>query len=286
MKAELEVFLPGRAAEKGTYTVAWLSVAQWKSELIVGDFQRIEVVNGETLWLHQTFGADPKWGGELFHDVPKVALFAKKFDNYQVRSIQDEAVEGVKARCVEVMRSNMPPENYCVDNQRGLLVSARLVDFEDEDKPLMTCHFQDYAKFREKMIPRSISCEEAGKGSFAIRTELQSDLPAAELSFAPPNDSYRLKYCTGILTPPRLHKQSPRIKYPKGKPEAPLNPVVLWGIVGEDGRVHNLSVVQSQGPLFDNATTQAAESWIYKPATCDGSAISGQMVLRVNFRKH
>ncbi len=60
--------------------------------------------------------------------------------------------------------------------------------------------------------------------------------------------------------------------------------VVLWVIVGTDGRIHNLRVYRSLGMGLDEKAIQAIKEWRFEPGRKNGTAVAVQVSVEVNFR--
>ena len=60
--------------------------------------------------------------------------------------------------------------------------------------------------------------------------------------------------------------------------------VVLWLVVGQDGRTHNIRVQQTLGMGLDEKATEAIRRWRFEPARKDGVPVAVQINVEVNFR--
>jgi TonB family protein len=60
--------------------------------------------------------------------------------------------------------------------------------------------------------------------------------------------------------------------------------VVLWLIVGPDGRPRDLRVSRSLGMGLDERALQAVRQWKFEPALKDGHPVAVQMNVEVSFR--
>lgn len=60
--------------------------------------------------------------------------------------------------------------------------------------------------------------------------------------------------------------------------------VVLWAIVGTDGRVHEIRVQQSLGMGLDEKAIEAVRVWRFEPARKNGQPVAVQVNVEVNFR--
>ena len=60
--------------------------------------------------------------------------------------------------------------------------------------------------------------------------------------------------------------------------------VVLWCVVGADGRVHDVRVSRSLGLGLDEKAMEAVKQWKFEPARKDGQPVAVQINIEVNFR--
>ncbi len=60
--------------------------------------------------------------------------------------------------------------------------------------------------------------------------------------------------------------------------------VVLWVVVGADGRPHDIKVQRSLGLGLDEKAVEAVKQWKFEPARKDGQPVAVQINVEVNFR--
>jgi TonB family protein len=60
--------------------------------------------------------------------------------------------------------------------------------------------------------------------------------------------------------------------------------VVLWVVVGPDGRVHDIRVQRTLGMGLDERAVEAVKLWKFDPARKDGQPVAVQVNIEVNFR--
>ena len=60
--------------------------------------------------------------------------------------------------------------------------------------------------------------------------------------------------------------------------------VVLWVIVGNDGRTHQIRVQRTLGMGLDEKAIEAVRTWRFEPARKDGVPVAVQVNVEVNFR--
>lgn len=80
-----------------------------------------------------------------------------------------------------------------------------------------------------------------------------------------------------ILTPdPDYSEEARKAKY--------QGTVVLWLIVGPDGRPRDVKVARSLGMGLDQKAIEAVKNWKFEPAQKDGKPVAVQINVEVNFR--
>jgi TonB family protein len=60
--------------------------------------------------------------------------------------------------------------------------------------------------------------------------------------------------------------------------------VVLWMIVGPDGRPRDIRVARSVGMGLDEKALEAVRTWRFEPARKDGRPVAVQINVEVSFR--
>jgi TonB family protein len=60
--------------------------------------------------------------------------------------------------------------------------------------------------------------------------------------------------------------------------------VVLAATIGTDGKILDLDVVHSMGPLLDKASLEAVRDWRYRPTTIDGTPVVVETRVTVMFK--
>jgi TonB family protein len=60
--------------------------------------------------------------------------------------------------------------------------------------------------------------------------------------------------------------------------------VLLWVVVGPDGRPRDIRVQRSLGMGLDEKAIEAVKQWRFEPARKDGQPVAVQVNIEVNFR--
>jgi len=88
----------------------------------------------------------------------------------------------------------------------------------------------------------------------------------------------------GTITEP-MRFDGPHPRYPEQARSEGINgAVVMEVVIGEDGSVREVEVVQSNANVLSEAAVEAVEQWTFKPATLEGVPVAVRYILTVNFR--
>lgn len=87
----------------------------------------------------------------------------------------------------------------------------------------------------------------------------------------------------GVSAPRPLYQPDPEYSEEARKAKY-QGTVVLWVVVGPDGRVHNIRVQRTLGLGLDEKAVEAVRLWKFDPARKDGQPVAVQITVEVNFR--
>lgn len=87
----------------------------------------------------------------------------------------------------------------------------------------------------------------------------------------------------GVTSPRILYAPDPEFSEEARKAKY-QGTVVLWLVVGPDGRAHDIRVQQSLGMGLDEKAIEAIRQWRFEPGRKDGVAVAVQVNVEVNFR--
>ncbi len=87
----------------------------------------------------------------------------------------------------------------------------------------------------------------------------------------------------GVLAPRAVYAPDPEFSEEARKAKC-QGTVVLWLIVGPDGRTHDIRVQRSLGMGLDEKAIEAVQRWRFEPARKDGVPVAVEVAVEVNFR--
>jgi len=87
----------------------------------------------------------------------------------------------------------------------------------------------------------------------------------------------------GVSTPRVIYAPDPEFSEEARKAKF-QGTVVLWVVVGADGRTHDIRIQRSLGMGLDEKAVEAIREWRFEPGRKDGIAVAVQVNVEVNFR--
>jgi TonB family protein len=272
LTAHFQILDPLLGDMEGTYLEVWVSTQQWRREINAGAYHLIEVGNEKTRWALNSLTFE----SSRFQQVQALLSHTElDLEQFKVKKVHDETNAGVRVRCVEIRRERND-DSFCFDGASGAPVSA-VLRFGDRGETAYA--YSDYAKFGSHSYPlrfRKLSDRTALE---ATGTSLVLEPSPQQSLFDPPVGSQEMPNCRKTEPPTPLKHPDP--EYPRG--ETGSAALVLWTVVGPDGRIREAKVARSGGGGFDAAALKAVRGWIFKPAICSGSGQPVPVGINVEF---
>src|SRR2546425_7854107 len=277
MKASLRVLGKG-PADEGNYSEIWVSREQWRREIEVGSFRRVEVGGPKKDWLLDSGKVIPGTAPVL-----KTLSLGSMPKKLKVKEIVNKDLGGVAALCVQ-SETDLGNEVFCIDPK-----TETLLIHESRSRASRSSHFsyvyRNYEKFGDHLFPRSVQYRSEGEAEVEINvSELNSEDSPNPSDFTPLSGALETTNCLpNEMTPPRT-LSAPGPDFP-GHAHTNEALVILWMIVGVDGRAHDIQVVRSGGDIFDTEAVRTVGRWRFEAPRCRGEAVAAPINVEVNFRR-
>ena len=137
----------------------------------------------------------------------------------------------------------------------------------------------DFFPFAGALMPGKITYSYGGNISIEISqtmTELVDATP--NVLAAPPNATIQ-KMCTTFRRPMGVSMPQPK----QGTLDSHYE-VLVRGFVGEDGKVRQAVVQESERPELNEEALIVAQKWVFTPAMCDGKPYATDVALTLHFQ--
>jgi len=267
------VFDADAKAREGSFTRTVLQGVGRREETLFGDFHVVSVWTGETLATTDMHPVAPREVATLMQLTP---INLVHFDASDViREITDKDVVGRAAHCIEfdtIVGARHDANELCVDAANSTLLSERLGDESIENS-----HFFSFAGV---LLPGKITYSVSGNEKMEI-TQTMTVLTDGTNVLAEPPNAILGHLCTTFR---RAIGQSMAQPAP-GRGGRDWD-VVLRGLIGVDGKVHDALVQSSDRPDLNAEALALIAQWTFVPAMCNGrpNPSDASFVLHFNAR--
>jgi TonB family protein len=259
----------------GTYTEIWLSNSRWRRETIVNNIHRIEVGTADRIWRLDNSTDFPESAARL-PDLMNV--FPQPSRTFEFESITDVTDQKIAEQCATTLPGPQKEKyRFCFDQKSGALLAKLSPEFRPKNLTDYSCFYGIFRKFGDFWFPREMAClEDKHRTLEAKIEELSVELSPDAALFQPPQGA--LELCsTKPVNPTVLAGVGPSISSNSERL------VVLRVSVNAKGKPQDIAVSESGGKRLDEAAIEAVGKWRFKPATCNGQPIPGQVNLRFSF---
>lgn len=258
--------------QEGTFRRIVIQGGGRREETTFGDYHATELWTDSGLNAARTSELPP----------PEVDTVMRITPFYHVWFADDDVIHAIVAkggaegqlRCIvfDTIRGQRTDDNeICVNASSGALASQKIGSEFIE--------YSEYYPFAGAMLPGKISYASGGVRKLEIKqmTVELKDSPESVLT-APPNAPLRA-WCKTFK--PAIGQSMPQPKEGRGSSDVD---VVIRGMIGKDGRVHQ-AVIQSaeRGDLGEEALTLVQQQWVFAPAVCNGQPNEEEDTFVVHF---
>jgi len=259
-------------AQEGNFSRVVVQGTGRRDEMNLGGYHLVNIFTGKQVAVE---GADQMVPARLIDVARLTPIYLVNFDSQDViHEIVDREVGGAMARCIEfdtVHGQKSDSNEICVDPDTGTLVRQKLGEEEIENS--------EFFPFAGVLMPGKITYSFAGKFQIEISqtmTELTDATPNM-LSAPPSAEIHHL--CTTFRRPLGISTPQP----PGGRLNGDYD-VVVRGLVGEDGKVHQAVVQESERPDLNAEALRLVQQWVFTPAMCDGKPYITETALTLHFQ--
>ena len=268
----------GNPTQKGTYEYWWESAKVHRSSWSRTDATRTEWHTIDEKMFYRATGDrlfyfEHELEQLLFSPVPDLArldpaAFELKKDQLEIGKIKLPCAE-IKAR----MRSNgttpilpgVPAGSFCFDPLLPLIRIEHLFNS-------VYVEFNKLTKLQDRVLAREIDISDGRHKLLVFDVDEAEEIPHDNAALIPPADATvaAAQGKSSSLSQGVLAKKVPPV-YPLAAKASRISGVVILDtVVGTDGRVRDIRVLETPSPLLTSASRDAVAQWQYAPFVVDG----------------
>lgn len=258
--------------QEGSFSRVVIQGTGRREETTFGDYHVVNVWTRERLATAGAKGLVPPAVIEVIRLTP---FYHVSFDEADViQAITDRKVGDRALRCVDfdtVTGYKTQNNELCVDGANGTMVSLHVGNEFIE--------YSDFFPFAGALMPGKISYSFLGlprleiSQTMSVLTEVTPNVLAA-----PPN-ALVLQAC---ITFRRAFGES--MPQPKPGNGGGDFDVLVRGVIGTDGKVHDAVVQSSERSDLDAEAVNVMQQWVFTPARCDGRPVFTEASFTLHFQ--
>ena len=291
LDAEIRLLQMKSGEIEAAYSMVWASEKQWRSEWSARGYSEIYLRGNGATWHLRNVKDEPvrmmqfEWALSALSKRHKDSPFN---DGSKVQpskyKISSKKIDGEAAQCVETFVDSALMDRVCVDKASGL--PLRITN------SFGTYEYGEYESFRNSSFPARIRVLEGTYVVLEAKLKMREATPDKALFVPPPGseetkdspcaDSHGIFVDHTDMHGSLLEKKQPI--YPQyARTNHQTGTVMMLALIGKDGSVQRLRVIQSAGPDLDKAALDAVKQWRYKSFLRCGEPVAVESTLVVNF---
>lgn len=282
IRAELGVAGTSGTTAQGDYIFNWVSPTQWREEIKFANYERLRVRDTKGYWQKSTLDYQPM----LIYELSGM-LHVK--DVLRVRSgqtlgkVKRRQKGGVRQSCVAVNWVRSTDRILCFDESNGALIS---IEYPQKDReappPVSLIEFGAFHSVGAKLVPFEIQAFKNEKSIATVKVLEVTEVKEVNAAlFNPPSDAVLWPQCEDMEDAAPIERVP--LNYSPLSQAIGMKRVILYGVVGENGSLSNVTVIQGANPDMDKAAFEAFRRWRYKPAQCGGTPIRVETSMYFDF---
>jgi TonB family protein len=198
-----------------------------------------------------------------------------QFDGEDViRTIGDRDVLDRNARCIvfDTIKGQETQTNneVCVERGSGVLLEVKLGPEFIE--------YSDFFPFAGALLPGRINYSLAGVKKLEITQSMILLNDSVESALVAPAEAQVRKFCTTFRRPFGTAMPQP----PAGNGGGSVD-VIVHGMVGTDGRLHEATVQKSERSDLNEEALSLVKQWTFTPGVCNGQPNADEIYLTLHF---
>jgi TonB family protein len=266
-----------RAPTQGHLTLKWEATDHWWRKVAMGDFEQIEIRNGERLYTKRNTEFTPVRIGELIG----LLLFAEDSEKLVVKKRKEQSENGIELLCLRVEgEARGKNHQVCLNSASHEIMSDEWQEPPDERRREQYSSYFDFGRHR---YPRKLQL--LVNGSVVITANVK-DMTANvfdQALFLPPKGAIERRQCKDMKH--AVPVKTPDPAYPPSARENRLmGDTMVAMTVLTDGSVSDIRLIGTAAHSMDDATLQTLKGWKFKPAMCGSEPVVSDIEVTVSFR--
>jgi hypothetical protein len=241
--ARVRLFDEKGQTREGTYDLLWKSPTTWQDELRFADFSQVRIADVDKLFVSRKTPSLPLEVFQLLKllDFPNLLRFSPEA---KAQKLRERTRNGSHERTLEIaLPGRSPWKIISLDGSSPIPIR---VEYKGSH---FGYQFENYVAFNGHQYPRSLIEFDSNKSLIQVQVQELTDATLDASSLVPPQDARWLRWCLHPDPARRVDLDPFKVTPIPGplRGGALEHPVAIYGVIGTDGKWHNLAVVKSAG---------------------------------------
>jgi hypothetical protein len=267
-----QVFGSDQSVRDGTFTRVVIQGTGRRDETTFGNYHLVDVIANGGMSRAQNQPVAPPEVKTLMRVTP---IYHVSFNDQDViHMITNRELDGRAARCIDfdtVTGQKNQPNEICLDAGTGAIVLEKLNEERIE--------YHDFFAFAGALIPARIDYFSTAASSMEIKQSMTVVTESIPNVLVAPPDAVAWVNCQPYR---RAFGQS--MPQPKPGNGAGQIDVVVRGMIGRDGRIHDAVIDTSERPDLNAEAINIIHQWVFTPPMCDNQPSSAEASFTLHFQ--
>jgi TonB family protein len=280
LSATVTVTLENKGPLQGKYLFLKNSDGNWREELTLSGYHRLRVGDEHNYWQLRNAEYDPL----LIQNIEELVDFPRQLNiekKWKFTKLSKMKIDGAELLCQRTKEDPIHMETICFDPSSSELVyrDNGMANFQSTSK-ISSARFSDFQGIAEKRFPTSLRGFSGKKLLVDIHVDELKEAPDLEAKlFTAPTGASRWLSCP-LKLKNRIQPDYPQAYRNRGEQGV----VTFYAVIGEDGKISKLFLIQSAGNDLDKTSTAAVFQWVYEQPLCDGIPAPAETTIDIIFR--
>ena len=277
LELEVDFVAQLNVPEEGHLTLKWKDKNQWWRRVAMGNFEQIDIKNGEMLYTLRSTGFTPVRIGELL----SLLQFPGTSEGLTVTKKKERKENGVEMTCLRVEgESRGKHHDLCINSVSQEILRNEWQEPPDEKR---VEEYSDYREFEGRRYASRLQLLVNGMKVLTATVVNIASTPFEPALLVPPKGAIERRKCEGWKH--AIPMKTPDPAYPKSASEnRMMGDTTVAMTVQIDGSVSDIQLIGSAVRSMDEATLQTLKSWRFRPAMCGTQPVVSDIEVVVSFR--
>jgi TonB family protein len=262
---------------KGHLTLKWQGKDLWWRRIVMGDFEQVEIRNGDRQYTTRNLSFIPV----RIRELSSLIQFAEDSEGLLAKKQKERVENGIGMVCIHVEGERRgKTHEVCVNSASHDILSDEWQEPPDER---LREQYTEYFDFGGHRYPRKLQLLVNGINVITANVVNLTTAAVDPTLLVAPKGAIERRKCADMKH--AVPVRTPDPMYPKSASENKLTgDTIVAMTVLTDGSVSDIQLVGRAARSMDDATLQTLKSWRFKPAMCGAEPVVSDIEVVVSFR--